>query len=92
MANGLAIAERRRVIDPADVDQALGEIEQLLSLAIETDSALVSIKQSCFTARSFQLSGYDASYLNLAIRDGLRLATLDDKLRVAAKQAGVELL
>lgn len=37
------------------------------------------------------LSGYDAAYLELAIRQGLRLATLDEDLQKAARVAGVVL-
>jgi len=38
------------------------------------------------------LSAYDAVYLDLARRERLPLATLDEKLRAAAARAGVELL
>lgn len=37
------------------------------------------------------LSGYDAAYLELAIRQGLPLATLDEELQKACSTAGVEL-
>jgi len=39
-----------------------------------------------------KLSSYDASYLELALRQGVALATLDADLRKAAKKAGVEIL
>jgi predicted nucleic acid-binding protein len=42
-------------------------------------------------ARSHGLSAYDAAYLELAMRRGLPLATLDAKLRSAAVAAGVSL-
>jgi predicted nucleic acid-binding protein len=35
-------------------------------------------------ARAHDLSSYDASYLDLAMKKGLPLATLDQKLRKAA--------
>ena len=38
-----------------------------------------------------RLSGYDAAYLEVAIRQGLPLATLDEDLKKAAQNAGVEL-
>jgi predicted nucleic acid-binding protein len=38
------------------------------------------------------LSGYDAAYLDLALRQGLPLATLDEQLRRAAKTTGVVLV
>ena len=40
----------------------------------------------------YDLTMYDAIYLELAIRRDLPLATLDDKLRRAASQAGVTAL
>jgi predicted nucleic acid-binding protein len=46
------------------------------------------------TALAYQLTSYDAAYLELAIRRGLALATLDDDLRkaAAAAAAGVALV
>ena len=40
-------------------------------------------------ARAQRLSAYDAAYLELALRRGLPLATLDDKLKTAASAVGV---
>lgn len=42
-------------------------------------------------ARQFDLSFYDAAYLELAQRLGLPLATLDARLAAAASKAGVRL-
>jgi predicted nucleic acid-binding protein len=92
MTNGLAVAERRSILTGADVDHALLNIEQLLARAIDTDSALISVRQSLSTARAFQLSAYDAVYLDLARREKLPLASLDEQLRSAAKPAGVPLV
>jgi predicted nucleic acid-binding protein len=43
-------------------------------------------------ARSEGLSSYDASYLELAMRRGVPLATKDDALARAARRVGVSLL
>jgi len=43
-------------------------------------------------ARQFRLSAYDAAYLELALREQLPLATLDDALQNAAREAGVALI
>jgi len=43
-------------------------------------------------ARQTELTEYDAAYLELALRLGLPLATLDAKLRQSAKDAGIALL
>ena len=41
-------------------------------------------------ARRYKLSACNASYLELALRRGLPLATLDENLQKAAKKAGVK--
>jgi len=41
---------------------------------------------------AYQLTAYDASYLEVALRMHLPLATLDDELIVASKASGAELL
>ena len=89
MANGLAVAERRGIVTATDADQSLTDIEGLLGRAIESDPALVSVRQALTIARTFQLSAYDAVYLDVARRERLPLATLDEDLRAAATQAGV---
>jgi predicted nucleic acid-binding protein len=42
-------------------------------------------------AKQYGLTVYDAAYLDLAIREGLPLASLDQELRRAAAQAGVSM-
>jgi predicted nucleic acid-binding protein len=42
--------------------------------------------------RQHQLSSYDAAYLDLALVEGVSIATLDKNLQAAASNAGVELL
>jgi len=41
-------------------------------------------------AREHALSASDAAYLDLALRHDAPLATLDDRLRKAARKAGIE--
>lgn len=43
-------------------------------------------------AVQYGLTGYDASYLELAIRKGLPIATLDDELQKAAVASGINLV
>jgi predicted nucleic acid-binding protein len=43
-------------------------------------------------AVAYRLTSYDASYLELALRKNLPLATLDDELIAASKACGVALL
>jgi predicted nucleic acid-binding protein len=91
MANGLMVAERRRVLTALDVSGCLRDLEILLVHAIETSSLLTTMRQALTVARTFQLSAYDALYLDTARVEELSLATLDLALRAAAPRAGVEL-
>jgi predicted nucleic acid-binding protein len=92
MANGLAVAERRKILSSADVVRSLMDIEQLSAQALDTVTDLVSVREALETARGFQLSAYDAVYLELARDEAIALATLDKSLRSAATKAGVELV
>lgn len=49
------------------------------------------MKASLNLARAQNLSVYDATYLELALRRGLPIATLDMKLRVAAAAVGISI-
>ena len=90
MANAFAVAERRKILDSGDSDLFLGQIEQLLSRSIESETSLISVRHLLTLARAYRLSSYDAAYLDTARRNRLPLATLDDSLRKAAAHAGVE--
>ena len=91
IANSLAMAERRGLLETADIGPCLAEIEHLLVQVIDTSTVTISLRQTYNTARALRLSAYDAIYLEVAREERLPLATLDHKLRVAAGKAGVEL-
>lgn len=63
-----------------------------MCLNITADPATVShaLPETLNLARRYKLSCYDAAYLELALRAGLPLATLDADLEKAAKKAGVK--
>lgn len=88
VANVLLIGERRGRCIRADADQWLGF---LAGLPIVVDGATEARAWSATIdlARLHGLSEYDASYLELAAREGLPLASLDAKLEAAARAAGV---
>jgi predicted nucleic acid-binding protein len=90
MANGFAIAERRGILTSANSRAGIAAIEQLLVQSIENSADFISLRQVLTTARDFQLSAYDAVYLDTARRQRLPIATLDRRLLSAAQQAGVE--
>ncbi len=91
-ANGVLVAERRKIVDAAEADQSIAEMEGLKLAGIEVEAGPPPIGDVLTMARTFQLTAYDAVYLELARRAGLPLATLDNRLRAAASKAGVELL
>jgi predicted nucleic acid-binding protein len=88
-ANGVLMAERRKLMTVSEGDECMVEMDQLRRASIEADSGFRSIREVLAAARTFQLTVYDAWYLELAKRDGLPLATLDKRLRAAAAKAGI---
>lgn len=90
-ANALLVAERRNRLTEADAVE-IREIVLALPIRVvpETTAQLLSVVLGL--AREQGLSVYDASYLDLAMREGLGLATLDERLRDAARRCGVPLL
>jgi predicted nucleic acid-binding protein len=91
-ANGLRVAERRQIISHEAIEESAGEAERLRGAGIEVDAATLTIPGILALARLYQLTAYGATYLELAQREGLALATLDKNLRAAAKKAGVSIL
>lgn len=91
VANALLAAERRKRISPAQAAALLQRISKL-SIVIEPMAMGRAFDQVLAVARQHDLTEYDASYLEVALREGLPLATLDTKLRRAARSAGVALI
>jgi predicted nucleic acid-binding protein len=88
LRNLLVINERRKRIAAGE---STAFLRVLSSFPIEIDEEPDEDAIFAF-ARKYQLSFYDATYLEIAHRKGLPLATLDKALRVAAEAAGVPLL
>ena len=91
VGNALFMAVRRKRISSQDAYQFLADLE---SLPIRTDAAPKNLVRGAVfpMAEQYGLTVYDAAYLELAIREGLPLATLDDDLRKAASIAGAFLV
>ena len=86
--NTLIVNERRGRLSQADTAIFLRGLSRLgvtIDRAPEESTVLA-------LARTHRLSFYDASYLELAQREGLPLVTLDHDLRKAARAAGTALL
>jgi predicted nucleic acid-binding protein len=87
VANALLVAERRGVIQP-NVSEAF--LRRLAALRIEVDPEIQDLAQPriLHLARQHQLSAYDASYLELAVRLDARLTSFDQRLLLAAEAVG----
>jgi predicted nucleic acid-binding protein len=87
IANGFRTAARRNRIARQDRDVAFA---RLAGLPIVEDTETADRARTSIVALSdrYDLTPYDAAYLELAIRLGADLATRDDALGKAAKSAG----
>ncbi len=91
VANALLIAVRRQRISPDDAHQFLLDLESLPMRVEATTKNLV--RAGVFpVAEQYGLTVYDAAYLELALREGIPLMTLDKDLRKAAGASGVPLV
>ncbi len=90
VANVLLTAEKRKEINPGESERF---VDQLESLPIYADSLThqKAFNRILSLSRAYGLSSYDAAYLELAIREGIPLATLDKNLRKAALNASVNI-
>lgn len=90
LASALRSAERRGRIDQQSFDRLRIKLSGLPVevVPVELSTALGVVE----TARRYDLSVYDATYLDLADIRGLGLATIDGRLADACRTAGVPLI
>jgi predicted nucleic acid-binding protein len=88
VVNVLLLAERQRVIRP---DESASYLSSLSIWEIVQDSVHPALCQAQVThlGRVYELTAYDATYLELAMRRAAMLATFDRKLAAATRAAGV---
>ena len=91
VGNVLLVAERKNLLSKADVIRFLSLVHSL-PIIVEQESPDRMLTEILGLARAHRLSTYDASYLDLAMRLGLPLATQDKALTMAAKKCRVPLL
>jgi predicted nucleic acid-binding protein len=91
IANVLAMGVRRGRVDAAFRDATLADLE-LLPIQTDPDTEKHAWRSTLRLAELHSLTVYDAAYLELAMRRGLPLASLDRELRVAAAAQKVALL
>ena len=91
VANALLMGERRKRITAAHTAAMLQLIADL-PIAVDPIRIDRSFGSVLALARKEGLTEYDAAYIDLALLEGVPLATLDEGLRRAAKNAGVALV
>lgn len=91
IANGFQNAIRRKRIDLAFRDVAIAQLANM-PITVDPDTSIYGWTTTLHLADRFQLTPYDAAYLELAQRRKLPLATLDQQLRAAGKALGLGLL
>lgn len=85
--NSILIGLRRRRISKPDSEQFLVSLNAMNVRLSEP----ASYDEVFSVAQDLGLTVYDASYLSLAIHEGLPMATLDGQLIRAAQRVGVSL-
>lgn len=91
MGNIFQMAIRRDRIEPPFRDEALRDLA-LVEIEVDAETQEHAWGATIALADRYDLTTYDASYLELAQRRRLPLGTLDRKLAAAARAAGVEAL
>ena len=86
-ANALRQLERRRKLKPDATAELLDAVDVL---GLQSDVSPPGQRRLLDLARQYDLSVYDASYLELAIRLTVPLATQDGPLAAVATKAGLK--
>ncbi len=90
-ANVIAKSQRLGKITQAQATAFVSLLDEL-GIKVDPGTATHALHGTLDLARQYGLSAYDAAYLELALREGAGLATLDADLSGAARSAGVSLI
>ena len=87
VANVLVKAQTKGLVSEARATAFAGLLGEM-AITLDPSTAARALGDTLQLARRFKLSSYDAAYLELALREGLPLATLDADLQSALVQVG----
>lgn len=90
IANVVAKLESKGVVTEADSQRYIAVLGRL-NISVDQATAAHALGDTLNLARRYKLSAYDAAYLELSLRTGMPLATLDAGLTKAATTAGVSI-
>ncbi len=91
IANVLLAGERRKRLTKADSFRFINLLREL-PITVDQETTDHALSETISIGREQGLSSYDATYLELAMREGIALATRDEGLRNAARKCGVKLI
>jgi predicted nucleic acid-binding protein len=89
VANVLVRSEDKGLATEARSEAFVGMLQRM-NISVDSATFAQALAGTMQIARRYKLSAYDAAYLEIALREGLSLATLDEALLEAAERAGVE--
>jgi len=90
VTNGLRVSVLRGRLQPDEPLEVLARIRNFL-IRVDPETPMRGWQETPVLAARFGLTTYDAAYLELALRMDAPLATLDQDLARAAREAGVPL-
>ena len=91
IANALLAAQRRGRISAEELQDIVAKL-RVLSIEMDHETGEQAFTRILALAQKHNLTSYDAAYLELALRQGLPLATLDRQLQAACQLEDVTVL
>ncbi len=91
VANGLLVLQRRKILKATERRSALEKLGAL-NFTVDEDASRIAFNVTSDLAEKHGLSVYDATYLEMALRRKLPLATRDAALRQAATRCKLQVL
>jgi predicted nucleic acid-binding protein len=91
LGNVLLGAQRRGRVDKAGIERFFSSLA-VYDIEVDNETIGVAWTKTFSVGETFGLTLYNAAYLELALRRGLPLASLDEQLRGAMRKAGGRVL
>jgi predicted nucleic acid-binding protein len=89
VANVIARAESKFGLTEARSSEFVNTLHDM-HIEVDSETCAHAMNDTLQLARRYNLSAYDAAYLELALREGSPLATLDEGLEKAIKKSGAK--
>jgi predicted nucleic acid-binding protein len=91
VSNVLYIAEKSKRISPIISANFLAAL-QSFNIIVEPQNRIIDLERLMAISRATSLTAYDSSYIELALKEGIALATTDNAMIDAAKTLNIKVL